>query len=1218
VMFTLDDSKSMLSDAIPDFVSDTAGMPTNSGSAAVSGWGARFPNMWGSSSTYLSVNLYKSSNAVARYLRSSAGNPLYYNRNVTYRPWPLATDDTTYNANATATAVNIHGTSPFNTTRQLNITAQLPAGCTPAQDENSCYWPATYYVYTGTTPLPLENPSTTLNVSTNFTKVEIRPDVTTYARPQKTITVGGVPTIVPADGRTDCASTTACTYSEELQNFANWLQYYRSRMLMAKGGIAMAFAKQGTNMRVGFTTINTVGNMLQGVAKFAGARRTSFYNELYARPDENVGGGTPLRRAMDDVGKYFQRSNAGNPWAEDPTSGVVGTEYTCRKSFHILSTDGYWNGAAASVTGDHDTFSGSTPTRWDGKTYSYSDTATSDPNDPLVGRFTINPFSDSSHSNTLADIAAYYWKTDLRTDLANKVPSSTRDPAFWQHLTTFTVGLGIEGTGTVTKTDGSFADLSTQAARDQLVADKTGLNWTAPTDNDPRTGDDLIHAAMNTRGRYFPATNPTTLSNGLISALSEVVDQGFDMASLSTDAAQVISGGKVYQATFSPSKWYGRLYAFTQDATTGAVNNKPTTASEPNPTQAWEASNKMPAPDLRNIFTYSGTAGSTFTWAGLNTTQQGHLNGDPTLLDYLRGSATNEVANGGTFRDRSRYTVGAVTGGVLGDVVNGSPVKGPERGAGYDRLPSSDAGKALYATFRSSSGPLGNMTQTMFLGANDGMLHAFNTNDGVERFAYVPNAVYNVSRSTATGVDEQKLKMLADPLYTHRFTVDGPPNVSDAFIGGAWKTILMGSNGAGARGIFAMNVTNPEVGGAAIQFGTGKIMWEFTEANNSDMGFVTAYPHVGRMRDGTWVAILGNGYDSYNGRAKLFILNLATGAVIKEFAVGAPGDNGLSQPNFLLNDNREVLAVYAGDLKGNLWKFDVSDTDPANWKVAFGSAPNYTPLFVAGPTQPITVMPEISAHKPHTDTPMIIFGTGKLFEVSDTAATGNVNLNTQALYGVWDKPGESGGITVAQLLQQTAHPSIVPPAGYGATSTNGTPNWAGGQRGWYHNLNSGGERVNISPHQVRETLFMVANKPASDPCASGGTARIFALNPVTGEPPPYAVFDTNNNSTFETSETGINVKLNATGVLTQPVFQLTIGAVSNATIGIGVSPYAALDRGQTSAARAGGVELRLSGSASTSDCKWLMTVAQSDTGLMSQYLQTCAPGKARISWRQLK
>jgi type IV pilus assembly protein PilY1 len=1239
VMFTLDDSASMLSDAVPDYLTDTAGMPAGQSGAALAFYGNQFPGLWIamndsevlSASAYRSTTYYHWDNAIARYVRSSAGNPLYYNPAVTYKPWPKPDDDKQVMDPANVAAVRLHPTDPFNAgALTINLTVRVGTA-----GESNGYWPATYFVYNGTTPLPHANPNTVLNVKPSFAKLEIT-DSTTQ-------------TFAKAGTRTDCAGSD-CTRDEELQNFANWLQYYRTRMLMAKGGVATAFAKQGTNLRVGFTTINTGSTMRQGVQSFAGARRTSFYTDLYARPYN--WGGTPLRQSMDHVGQYFMGTGASNPWAYEPSSGVLTPEYSCRKSFHIMSTDGFWNGSGAggARNNNNDNFSGNTPPKPDTTVGTYSNSS---------GPFSIDPFRDSN-SNTLADVAAYYWKTDLRSTLANNVQTSARDPAYWQHLTTFTVGLGITGTGLVSRySDGSIAVPASEAAsspyfahkgkpwlhndlRDLLVANKTRLTWTTPSANDPRTGDDLVHAAMNGRGRYYSATNPTDLANGLASALTEVTDQSFDLAAVAVDSAQLIAGGHLYQSTYSPSRWYGRLYAFNQNDANAAVDNKPTDGTYTNLGQAWEASNKMPAPDSRNIFTYNpaaSTKGRLFTWADLSTTQQTYLMneamvGSPTAveiadgqarLNYLRGSGTSEIANGGSFRDRSRYTVGGITGGVLGDVVNGSPIKGPDRGGGYDRLPSSDAGKALYSIFRSNGGPLANMRKTVFLGANDGMLHAFNVNDGVERFAYVPNAVYNVPRSSQTGTDETKLKLLSDPAYNHRFTVDGPPNIADAFIGGKWKTLLIGSHGAGARGIFTMDVTNTEVGAAADQFDATKIMWEFTEADEADMGFVPAYPHIARMRFGStgkWVVIFGNGYDSTNGQAKLYILDLADGTILKQFSVGAPGNNGLSQPNFLLNSEREVTAIYAGDLRGNMWKFHVDDPDSNNWKVAFGSAPYYTPLFstpldgTGNPTQPITVMPELTAHTENPASAMVSFGTGRLFEASDTAATGNINLNTQALYGVWDKPGESGGMTVSLLKQHVPNTSITPPAGYEATST-GAPNWAGGQRGWYYQLETGGERVNVSPQQVSSTLFMLANKPVtSDPCVGGGSAKIFALNPVTGEAPAYAVFDTNSNGTFEASELGLNVRLNSSGVLTQPIFQTLTSATAATSTDVGVAPDASVDRGQATAARLGGVELGRS--SPNKDCNWYMTASKSDTTLLKQYLQTCVKSaKARISWRQL-
>jgi type IV pilus assembly protein PilY1 len=1241
VMFTLDDSLSMYSNAIPDFLTDggaidLSGMPSSDDSNAIptlSGFARQFPDMWGADSEYLDFNYYSNANdtdkhRVGRYMRSSDGNPLYYNRKTRYRPWPLPSDDKNFHPNANVRAVNIHPTDPFNTGYRMDLTVRRGSG-------SSRYWPATYMVKTSTAALPAANPNSAASTAATFTKVEINSAVTSYNTPR------------PSD-RTDCTTlTNACSFDEELQNFANWLQYYRSRMLMAKGGVAAAFAKQANNLRVGFGTINSPASF--GVRTFSGANRTAFYNQMYP-----VGGspsGTPLRSAMDAVGKYFQRSDVGNPWAENPQSGSVGTEYSCRRSFHILSTDGFWNGAASSAPGsaNNDNFASQfTPYKPDNTTrFAYSNAAGS--------KWGVYPFADLA-SNTLADVAAYYWKTDLRPDPAmpNNVAESARDPAFWQHVSSFTVGLGISGSGTVRRQSDNTTTvpagqptghplkpyegqpwLSSSAIREWLVANRTEMVWPTPAAGAKTTGDDLVHAAMNSRGRYFSATNPTELANNLASALSEAADNPGDVASVAADAPQLRVGGRLYQATFSPSRWYGRLYAFNQSVSTGQVSNAPTDSTTTNPDQVWEASNKMPAHGSRNIFTFTGAAGggAAFDWdAGLTTAQKTALGNDRKVLDFVRGDATNEVANGGLFRDRSRYTVAGVTGGVLGDVINGSPIKGPDAGGGYDRLPSSDGSQALYAAFRSGSG-LDNMRNTMFLGANDGMLHAFNLVDGVERFGYVPNAAYDVRTSLAGR--ENKLQLLATDLTgTHRFTVDGPPNVSDAFVGSAWKTVLTASTGAGARGVFALDVTNPAVGGTG--FGTGKVMWEFTDANNADMGHVPAYPHVARMVDGTWVVIFGNGYDSTNGQAKLFILKLSDGSVLREIAVGTAGNNGLGQPNLLLNSNREVTAIYAGDLKGNLWKFDTSSSTAASWNAAFSATPLVTVTGPAGTLQPITVMPEITEHP--NGGAMITFGTGKLFETGDTATTNlpNVNLDTQSIYGIWDKPSETTGITLttltrAALLQVQAAPTFSATATYAASSASAPA--FGTQRGWAIDLGSGGERVNLAPQQVKKVLFVVANKPApADPCGAGGSAKVFVVDPVTGARPTFPVFDVNGDKTFtDAADGGVNIRITRNGLLTQPIFQLPALASFTLPTGVTSSPLTFFDRGQVTAARTGGVELARSSGGNLpagvpNPCALLMTAALSDTSLETSDMQACGPGgpggpssgKARISWRQLQ
>jgi type IV pilus assembly protein PilY1 len=1269
VMFTLDDSGSMTSDAIPDFINDVTGLPNNSSSNALAHENytpnTRFPGMWKLNSSYLTPLRYHSSNPIARYLRSTAGNPLYYDYKVTYAPWPNPANDTQTYANANIRAVNIHHSNPLNTGRTVDLTARLP-DAVGADNEDNNFWPATYYIYHDIAqPLPPASPNHALNRGFTatfgsparrvWTKVEIKPDVPTYARAVNP-TTGLV-----EDSRTDCGTgTTTCTYAQEIQNFANWLQYYRSRMLMAKGGVAAAFAKQRTNLRVGFGSINSSGTVRLGVRPFSGTSRTNFYNELYGRA---ASGGTPLRQAMDQVGRYFQTTDVNNPWAFLPGT-TTSPEYDCRRSFHVLSTDGFWNGNGASgnAANDNDNLAGTfTPYKPNGTTrYAFTNTVL-DSSDPLTNRFTVSPFADaaSSEGDDLSDVAAYYWRTDLRGSISNNVPPSRRDPAFWQHLTTFTVGLGISGSGAVRRvSDGSTVIPAAEAAsgpfqtpdrlpapwlthasvRDALVANRISLNWPSVVNDARETGDDLVRAAMVGRGRYFSATNPTDLAAGLSSALAEALDQPLTLANLSASSSRVSANGRIYQAIFNPDRWYGRLYSFNQN-TNGEFGDPGT--------ERWEASHKMPPHNARNIFTWNSvsSSASTFTWSGLTATQRGHLNNDPSLLDYLRGDGSREVLNGGGYRDRTRYTpaYSTVPGGVLGDIIGGSPLRPPADGVNYQNLPPGTPGKLLYPNYRSGlNSDLPHLIETVFAGSNDGMLHAFKSSDrqnavrdpsdGVERFAYVPNSVFNVPRSLG-GATEQKLRMLADPAYQHRYLVDGPPQVSDVFVGpddasGRWRTVLNESTGAGARSIFVMDVTNPVVG-ATGGFGPSNVWWEFSEANNVDMGHVLSYGHVAYMANNKWALILGNGYDSSRRQAKLFILDLYTGAVMKEIAVGAAGNNGLSQPNFTLH-HRVAQYIYAGDLQGNLWKFDVTSSDPDNWGPSFGSAPNYAPLYTTPANQPITVMPAIVPELPvniaHPNGGVMInFGTGKMFETEDTSsnASVNVNLTRQAIYGIWDKPSETTGFSGLNLLQEQTDNAAFSQGSAADNALSGTTNnavdWAT-KRGWYYRLRSGGERVNISP-QIPEyvpsqqtKVFMVANTPSpAIPCQTGGSARVFALNAITGGSSPTSpTFDANRSGTITTADAGYNVWSLSSGIQSQPLFQSSGGAAVPGPTP--PAPGPSCSDGRTGAL-AGGVEP--DDCPNTAEkCRKIVTTSALDSE--SRPLSLCPPTSGRISWRQLK
>lgn len=1263
VMFSLDDSGSMTSDAIPDFGSNVTGMPTNDASASLNGFGSQFPGMWKPSSQYLSPNLgggnlYQWNNPVARYLRSSAGNPLYYDPKVTYKPWPRVDNDTLTFPDADPAAVLIHHSSPRLADRSVNpaattvdLTTQRTRRTniaqidTPEGDGNS-FWPATYYVYTGGTPLTAANPADPNNIQSNFRKFEIPGS-------------GNTATFDRAATRTDCSgavlpATGGCSRAEEMQNFANWLQYYRSRMLMAKGGVAAAFARQGTNLRAGFTSINSA-TIVQRVATFTGTARQNFYTNLY---NENADGSTPLRVAMDRVGRYFSTSGTGSPWGENTAGSPRPREDSCRKSFHILSTDGFWNDRDADVPtaplADNDFFAPAelTPPQPDGRQYRYRDDGTAG---TLDARFTVNPFRDNNslNVNTLANVAAYYWKTDLQPSLDNRLAVSSRDPAYWQHLTTFTVGLGVSGSGAVRPTEDRLWQrnaaneyivsnalpsddvfypyrgktwLSDPDLRDLLVAHKTSLIWPTTANGGRTTGDDLIHAAMNARGRYLSATNPTDLASGLASALAEATNQTSSFASLGlANTSETAANNRLFQAVYNPYGWTGRLYAFT--LANGSFSTNPRDA-------LWEASKRMPAAENRSIFTWNPTGpspqGSLFTWDGLTTDQRLALG--PTagvgssvaerqdVLDFLRGSIAREVQSGGPLRDRVRERLDSgALGGVLGDIVGGSPLKGPDFGGGYERMRPTAPGRDVYAgatgyrTADESQSRIGTMRQSVFFGANDGMLRAVNAADGSERFAFVPNSVFDVPRTTYKGTTTsvKKLYELSRPDYGHLFTVNGPPQIADAFVGPTlnheWRSILLGTTGAGARSVFAMDVTNPQVGAAVNPFNTGKILWEFSEAQNADMGHIPSYPHVAKMQDGTWVAMFGNGYDSSSGRAKLFLLDLYTGAVVWEQAVGSAGSNGLSQPNFLLNQYREVVAIWAGDLRGNMWKFDVNSPTRSDWRVAYGG----NPLFTAPTNQPITVMPEL-ARFPNSNQAMVLFGTGKLFDTEDNATDStNQNLTRQALYGIWDN--EATRVTSrSQLVEQTVTTGST--NGYRRTSENAI-DWAI-RRGWYLQLEDAtGERVHVNPVipvEGRATpVFFVANTPTNVPCSSGGTSRVFALDPITGQTPRFSVFDTDRSGSINSDDNRNNVMSVSVGILSLPSF--LVGRAPG-----GVLTEKPGTRGQTGA-REGGVEFKDGGSstACTNASGGRMIAGVSDTSAVNETvrLNEC---KGRVSWRQIK
>lgn len=1067
VMFTLDDSGSMQWESMPDDITYFSYLyPRPSGLYGGSDYNNYVPD-------FNPANIY---NAL---MRSQSNNKIYYNPAVTYSPWAQA--DGTLWANALITCAPHNPQLPGLGCRNLtaNQTVDMSGssywyGSGGWYQGNHTFYPAVYYRYNGGG----------IWSTGNYTQVNIISTTASYTGDGRT-------------SRTDCTAGT-CTYAQEIQNFANWYTYYRSRVLLARAGVGKAFSAQGNNMRVGFaainkgnTTVDGVANtsvVVSGVRPFTGADRTAFFSTLYSYVIPTSG--TPLRTALSKVGGYYERTDDKGPWGEFPGTGG-GTQHECRQSYNIMMTDGYWNDGISGV-GNTDGMAGSTITN-------HSSPATP----PNYTYAPAAPFTDA-FSDTLADYSMYYWKRDLRTTLNNKVPANPDDPAFWQHMVTFTAGLGVTGT------------LAPPPAAPGA--------WPDPSLGNAQKLDDLWHAAVNGHGEFFSAADPQAFTNGLTAALTTINARTGSASAVATNSTKLDANGRTYQAKFNAGDWSGQLLAFPIDIN-GTIG-----------TLDWDAGVVINSitPSSRVILTKGNSGdGDEFLYGNLTPAQQSELNKNaagttdgcgPERVAYLRGDTVNEGTSG-TFacasttvinRFRSRPT------SKLGDIVNSGPFYVSEPSAGY-----SDVDHPGYETFSGASG-YANRKPMIYVGANDGTLHGFDaciagvtsgcaaSDEGKELLAYVPNMVYpNLSRLTDTNYNA-----------SHRFFVDGSPMVADANTGTtitpAWKSVLVGSMNGGGQGYFALDVTNPTNFTAANA--ANLFLWEFTNANDADMGYSHNLPPIDpftaqanqivKMENGKWAVVIGNGYQSANGKAVLYVLFIKDGVdgvwtlgtdYIKLVADSGTG-NGLSTPMpFDADGDGLADVIYAGDLKGNMWKFDMSSSTPASWNVALGGSP----LFVAGTSKPITSPPVVTLHPNGGN--FVLFGTGKYLETSDVT-----NTNAQTLYGIWDDPvSPFTTVPVGDLVVQTMTVS-----GQGRLTSSNPVNYSTSSpvvKGWYMDFAVGGERLTTIPGLENGIFTINSINPSVSPCDTG-TGKLYSLDYLTGSMLSTAAFDTDGDGDVDASD----------------------------------------------------------------------------------------------------
>lgn len=867
-------------------------------------------------------------------------------------------------------------------------------------------------------------------------------------------------------------------------NYANWYAYYRTRIMMMRTGSGQAMAKLGDAYRVGFTTIHYGDSaspnksLFLDIDDFSGTTSTTqrgkFFDMLYNQvvvPTE--GAYTPLRTILSTAGRYFGNKVSGR---SDPM------KYSCQRNYTLLATDGYWNSDTSVV-------------KLDGTAIGDEDASDS------------FPYNGKGAVGSLADVAEYYYTTDLRSE---------KGMDGVQNMGLFTLGLGLNGT----LTSGDWPALLAGTKSWPVPNGTTG----ASTWGDATHIDDLWHAAVNGRGQYFNATNAASLISAISSAFKSIdAKQSTGAAAASSNQTPVSGDDWLLLPSYKSIEWTGdlRAFHFTNDGKT--VTAPDTTTATPD----WSAAKKLSAMAASARKIYFNAKGSLLPFDATNLATAGlasHFNVDcggtaPLLSQCADGSLTSTVKGTATATSLIGYLTGSSANektsatdvskvfrkreSLLGDMVNAAPVF-----LGKPPFSYVDAGYASYVSSNASR------TKVAFVAANDGMLHAFKVDTdanggGTELWAFVPTAVM------------PELYRLADSDYgsKHRYFIDATPVVADVY-GAAkgeatktWRSILIGGQGAGGRSYFALDVTNPAA---------PKLLWEYGSTSafsGSYAGFVTqdnlgltyASPIVTkRPSDGRWVAVFPSGLNNVSpgdGKARLFVVDALTGEELLtstelDKLATTPGDTTRSGDIMRIEGwvdsetNNTARRFYGGDLQGNLWRFDPFDTTlPAGKEVVqVGQATD-----PSGNPQPITTRPllsEISVGAAGTKTALISFGTGRFLANSpDFSDTG-----VQTIYTVKDALQATG---IGKLRVKDEGNLVEKKMGSDrVTLDTTTVDWTT-RNGWYVDLNAesnSGERIVIDGLPLPNGVIAFASSiPTSTMCTAGGKSWLYQFSLRNGK-----------------------------------------------------------------------------------------------------------------------
>ncbi|UCD71550.1 MAG: PQQ-binding-like beta-propeller repeat protein [Syntrophobacterales bacterium] len=518
--------------------------------------------------------------------------------------------------------------------------------------------------------------------------------------------------------------------------------------------------------------------------------------------------------------------------------------------------------------------------------------------------------------------------------------------------------------------------------------------------------------------RYFyTATNYTELKEALDAAITEIIKKISSGTAVSVLSTSSRSDTRLFRAKFLPEEWRGYLEAFRLPYNQG---------DQP----LWDAGIELREknPDDRYIFTAMDDEPGAgirmnrevlFTEANSETEDADNVKLSDLLgaaddaeakkiIRYIRGSSENG------YRERNRWK--------LGDIAYSTPVVSGNR---------------------------------VYVGANDGMLHAFDINNGEEVWGFIPNNLLG------------KLKDLAREDYCHEYFVDLAPVVARLRVGTELRTIVICGERGGGDAYFALDVT----GDAPIP------LWEFRDR---ELGESWSIPFIGKVRigenAGIVVAFFGSGFENTPPRENLYAIDIGDGNIIGKVELSAPPGDALNSPRAIdIDDDGFLNSLYAGDLGGNVFKVNL-DSDPASWSRQL--------LFMTDPGQPISAPMSLTFYDLDPNHLFVYFGTGKYYTQTDKEDT-----TLQSFYAIKDN---GSPVTKGDLTDQTSECSS-----------------AERSQGWYIDfVDNPGERVTASPLVAGGIVFFTTFEPdISDPCKAGGTARLYAVQYDTGCPPEFPVLD---------------------------------------------------------------------------------------------------------------